>query len=219
MGAGTQIWAFTHVLDGAVIGRDCNICDHVFIEDQVVVGDRVTVKSGVQLWNGMIVEDDVFIGPNATFSNDSFPRSKQHQTSLPVTTICRNASIGAGATILPGLTVGHNAMIGAGSVVTSNVQPNAIVSGNPARVVGYVDAKREVADIPYGRQFGRYLSQRRGNDSERRNLTQAEAGRGYPGEPRGRGARARVALCSGSLFYDFRCSWTPRSRRARPPHL
>jgi acetyltransferase-like isoleucine patch superfamily enzyme len=145
VGAGTQIWAFTHVLDGAVIGQDCNICDHVFIEDQVVVGDRVTVKSGVQLWNGVIVEDDVFIGPNATFSNDNFPRSKQHQTSLPVTTICRNASIGAGATILPGLTVGHNAMIGAGSVVTSNVQPNAIVSGNPARVVGYVNAKREVA--------------------------------------------------------------------------
>ena len=145
VGDGTQIWAFTHVLDGAMIGRDCNICDHVFIEDQVVVGDRVTVKSGVQLWNGVVVEDDVFIGPNATFSNDSFPRSKQRQTSLPVTTICRHASIGAGATILPGLTVGHNAMIGAGSVVTSNVQPNAIVSGNPARVVGYVDAKREVA--------------------------------------------------------------------------
>jgi acetyltransferase-like isoleucine patch superfamily enzyme/dTDP-4-dehydrorhamnose 3,5-epimerase-like enzyme len=145
VGDGTRIWAFTHLLDGAVIGRDCNICDHVFIEDQVVIGDRVTVKSGVQLWNGIIVEDDVFIGPNATFSNDRFPRSKQYQTSFPVTTICRHASIGAGATILPGLTVGHNAMIGAGSVVTSNVQPNAIVTGNPARVTGYVDAKREAA--------------------------------------------------------------------------
>jgi len=145
VGPGTRIWAFTHILDGAVIGRDCNICDHVFIEGQVVLGDRVTVKCGVQLWNGLIVEDDVFIGPNATFSNDRFPRSKQHQTTFPVTTICRNASIGAGATILPGLTVGHNAMIGAGSVVTSNVQPNAIVTGNPARVVGYVDAKREGA--------------------------------------------------------------------------
>jgi UDP-2-acetamido-3-amino-2,3-dideoxy-glucuronate N-acetyltransferase len=145
VGAGTRIWAFTHILDGAVIGRDCNICDHVFIEDQVVIGDRVTVKSGVQLWNGVIVEDDAFIGPNATFSNDRFPRSKQYQSALPVTTICRNASIGAGATILPGLTVGHNAMIGAGSVVTSNVQPNAIVTGNPARVTGYVDATRESA--------------------------------------------------------------------------
>jgi len=142
VGAGTRIWAFAHILDGAVIGRDCNICDHVFIEEQVVLGDRITVKSGVQLWNGLIVEDDVFIGPNATFANDRFPRSNQHQATFPVTTICRNASIGAGATILPGLTIGHNAVIGAGSVVTSSVQPNAILTGNPARVVGYVDTKR-----------------------------------------------------------------------------
>jgi len=142
VGPGTRIWAFTHILDGAVIGRDCNICDHVFIEEQVVLGDRVTVKSGVQLWNGLIVEDDVFIGPNATFTNDHFPRGKQYQATYPVTTICRNALIGAEATILPGLTIGHNAMIGAGAVVTSNVQPNAIVTGNPARVIGYVDAKR-----------------------------------------------------------------------------
>jgi UDP-2-acetamido-3-amino-2,3-dideoxy-glucuronate N-acetyltransferase len=145
VGAGTRIWAFTHILDGAMIGRDCNICDHVFIEEQVVIGDRVTVKSGVQLWNGLIVEDDVFIGPNATFSNDRFPRSKQYQATSPVTTICRKASIGAGSTILPGVTIGHNAMIGAGSVVTSNVQPNAIVTGNPARVIGYVDTKKEGA--------------------------------------------------------------------------
>ncbi len=142
IGAGTRIWAFAHTLDGAVIGRDCNICDHVFIEEKVVLGDRVTVKSGVQLWDGLIVEDDVFIGPNATFANDHFPRSKQYQPTYPVTTICRNASIGAGATILPGLTIGHNAMIGAGAVVASSVQPNAIVTGNPARVVGYVDTKR-----------------------------------------------------------------------------
>ena len=143
IGAGTRIWAFAHILEGAVIGRDCNICDHVFIEDQVVLGDRVTVKSGVQLWNGLRVEDDVFIGPNATFANDQFPRSKQYQATIPGTVICRNASVGAGATILPGLTIGHNAMIGAGSVVTSNVQANAIVAGNPARVTGYVDTKRE----------------------------------------------------------------------------
>jgi len=120
----------------------------------VVVGDRVTVKSGVQLWNGVIVEDDAFIGPNATFANDRFPRSKQYQATLPVTTICRNASIGAGATILPGLTVGHNAMIGAGSVVTSNVQPNAIVTGNPARVTGYVDTTRESATLRTAGIFG-----------------------------------------------------------------
>jgi acetyltransferase-like isoleucine patch superfamily enzyme/dTDP-4-dehydrorhamnose 3,5-epimerase-like enzyme len=142
IGAGTRIWAFAHILEGAVIGRDCNICDHVFIEDQVVLGDRVTVKSGVQLWNGLRVEDDVFIGPNATFANDRFPRSKQYQAIFPHTVICRNASVGAGATIPPGLTIGHNAMIGAGSVVTSNVQANAIVTGNPARVTGYVGTKK-----------------------------------------------------------------------------
>jgi serine acetyltransferase/dTDP-4-dehydrorhamnose 3,5-epimerase-like enzyme len=130
------------VLDGAVIGSDCNICDHVFIEDQVVLGDRVTVKCGVQLWNGLVVEDDVFIGPNATFTNDRFPRSRHHLAAIPPTRLCRSASIGAGAIVLPGLTIGQNAMIGAGSVVTSNIQPNAIVTGNPARIVGYIDAKR-----------------------------------------------------------------------------
>lgn len=139
IGDGTRIWAFAHVLRGAIVGRDCNICDHVFIEDQVVVGDRVTVKSGVQLWNGLIVEDDVFIGPNATFANDRFPRSKQYQTRLPVTRIRKGASIGAGATILPGVTIGRDAMIGAGSVVTGDVQPDAVVTGNPAYVVRYID--------------------------------------------------------------------------------
>src|SRR5215472_12037932 len=91
IGEGTRIWAFAHVLPGAVIGRDCNICDHVFIENKVILGDRVTVKCGVQLWDGLQVENDVFIGPNATFSNDPFPRSKQYQTIIPSTIIRRNA--------------------------------------------------------------------------------------------------------------------------------
>ncbi len=78
VGEGTRIWAFSHVLPGASLGRDCNICDHVFIENDVVLGDRVTVKCGVQLWDGLRIEDDVFIGPNATFTNDRFPRSKQY---------------------------------------------------------------------------------------------------------------------------------------------
>jgi acetyltransferase-like isoleucine patch superfamily enzyme len=141
VGDGTRIWAFAHVLKGAVIGRDCNICDHVFIENEVTLGDRVTVKSGVQLWDGITAEDDVFIGPNATFTNDPFPRSKKHQAIVPSTRLRRGASIGAGAIILPGLVIGANAMIGAGSVVTGDVQANAIVSGNPARVVGYADSQ------------------------------------------------------------------------------
>jgi UDP-2-acetamido-3-amino-2,3-dideoxy-glucuronate N-acetyltransferase len=137
VGPGTRIWAFAHVLPGAVLGRDCNICDHVFVENDVVVGDRVTVKCGVQLWDGIRVEDDAFLGPNVTFTNDRFPRSKQHLDRYPETVVKRGASIGANATILPGLTIGPGAMIGAGAVVTRNVPANAVVVGNPARIVRY----------------------------------------------------------------------------------
>src|SRR5512140_788461 len=111
IGAGTRIWAFVHVLPAAVIGRDCNICDHVFIENDVVVGDRVTIKCGIQLWDGLRVEDDVFLGPNVTFTNDRYPRSRQHLDRYPETIVKRGASIGANATILPGLVIGTAAMI------------------------------------------------------------------------------------------------------------
>jgi len=140
IGARTRIWAFAHVLPQARIGTDCNICDHTFIENDVIVGDRVTVKCGVQLWDGVRLEDDVFIGPNVTFTNDPFPRSRQRPVEFQQTIIRRGASIGAGATILSNLTIGENAMIGAGSVVTRSVPPNAIARGNPARIEGYVDA-------------------------------------------------------------------------------
>lgn len=142
VGPGTRVWAFTHVLPGAVIGGDCNLCDHVFVENDVIIGDRVTVKCGVQLWDGLQVGDDVFIGPNATFTNDKFPRSKHFPETFSRTVIERGATVGANATILPGLTVGSHAMVGAGAVVTRSVPPRAIVVGNPARIVGYVDAAR-----------------------------------------------------------------------------
>ncbi len=142
IGAGTRIWAFVHVLPGAQIGADCNLCDHVFIENDVVVGDRVTIKSGVQLWDGVRIEDDAFIGPNVTFTNDPFPRSKQYPDKYAVTVVQKGASIGANATILPGITIGRNAMVGAGSVVTKDIPPNAIVTGNPARIVNYVVRNR-----------------------------------------------------------------------------
>ncbi len=138
VGENTRVWAFAHVLPGARIGRDCNICDGVFIENDVVIGDRVTIKCGVQIWDGIEIEDDVFIGPNATFTNDPAPRSKQYLARYPRTRIRQGASIGANATILPGLTIGRGAMVGAGAVVTHNVPPNAIVVGNPARIQGYV---------------------------------------------------------------------------------
>lgn len=140
LGSGTRVWAFAHILPDAHIGADCNICDHVFIENDVLVGDRVTIKCGVQLWDGVRLEDDVFIGPNATFTNDVFPRSKKYPQTFAQTHVRRGASIGANATILPGLTIGAYAMVGAGAVVTRNVPPNAVVLGNPAKIVGYVDA-------------------------------------------------------------------------------
>ncbi len=149
----SRIWAYVHILPGAVIGVDCNICDGVFIEGDVIVGDRVTVKCGVQLWNGLRVENDVFIGPNATFTNDIFPRSRDHSKPIPETRVCEGASIGGNATILPGITIGRRAMIGAGAVVTKSVPPFAIVVGNPGRIIGYSNAggrtaKQAVAAIP-----------------------------------------------------------------------
>jgi UDP-2-acetamido-3-amino-2,3-dideoxy-glucuronate N-acetyltransferase len=139
IGEGTRVWAFAHVLPGARIGRDCNVCDHVFVENDVIVGDRVTLKCGVQLWDGIRLEDDVFIGPNATFTNDNYPRSKEYPEAFGQTIVRRGASIGANATILPGITIGARAMVGAGAVVTRSVPPNAVVIGNPAKIVGYVD--------------------------------------------------------------------------------
>ncbi len=138
IGENTRIWAFVHILLGAVIGSDCNICDHVFIENDVVVGNRVTIKCGVYLWDGIRIEDDVFIGPNVTFTNDHFPRSRQYPERFLQTIVKKGASIGANATILPGLTIGKNAMVGAGAVVTRNIPQNAIVVGNPAYITGYV---------------------------------------------------------------------------------
>jgi acetyltransferase-like isoleucine patch superfamily enzyme len=135
VGDGTRVWAFAHVLPGAVIGKDCNVCDGVFIENDVVVGDRVTIKCGVQLWDGLRVEDDVFIGPNATFTNDRFPRSRVRPTHFLKTIIRQGASIGANATILPGIEIGRGSMVGAGAVVTRDVAPYSLVLGNPARFI------------------------------------------------------------------------------------
>ncbi len=142
VGKGTRIWAFAHVLPGAVIGEDCNLCDHTFIENDVTLGNRVTVKCGVQIWDGITIEDDVFIGPNATFTNDAFPRSKVYPESFARTLVRKGASIGANATILPGLIINQYAMVGAGAVVTKDIPPYAIVVGNPAHISGYVQANQ-----------------------------------------------------------------------------
>jgi UDP-2-acetamido-3-amino-2,3-dideoxy-glucuronate N-acetyltransferase len=147
IGGGTRVWAFAHILPKARIGGDCNICDGVFIENDVVLGNRVTVKCGVQIWDGITIEDDVFIGPNATFTNDPFPRSRVHLEAVARTVIRSGASIGANSTILPGVEIGTGAMVGAGAVVTRSVPPNAIVIGNPARIKGYVADKEDSGSL------------------------------------------------------------------------
>src|SRR5512141_2402843 len=120
VGPGTRVWAFAHLLPGAVIGADCNICDGVFIENDVVIGDRVTIKCGVQLWDGITLEDDVFVGPNATFTNDPFPRSRQRPETFARTVVRAGASVGANVTFVPGSLIELGAMVGAGGVVTRN---------------------------------------------------------------------------------------------------
>lgn len=138
IGEGTRIWQCVTIMSGARIGSDVNVCAHSLIEDDVIIGDRVTIKSGVYLWNGVRLEDDVFIGPNVTFTNDKFPRSKAYPDKFLSTVVEKGATVGGGAVLLPGITIGRGAMVGAGAVVTKNVPPYAIVTGSPARITGYV---------------------------------------------------------------------------------
>ena len=152
VGPGRSIWAFAHILPGSQCRRGLQHLDHFFIEGDVDVGDRVTVKSGVQLWDGVRLGNDVFVGPNVTFTNDKFPRSRRWPEAFDDASR-DSASIGANATILPGVTIGRNAMVGAGAVVTKEVPRNAIVYGNPARIRGYAvgaPEQRQVRGAPAG---------------------------------------------------------------------
>ena len=138
IGSDTRVWQFSVILKGAVLGENCNICAHTLIEGDVILGNNVTVKSGVFIWDGTRIADNVFIGPNATFTNDLLPRSKIYPESFQGITIKEGASIGANATLLPGVTIGKNAMVGAGAVVIKDVPDQAVVVGNPAKVIRYI---------------------------------------------------------------------------------
>ena len=158
IGAGTFIWQFSVVLKEAKIGMNCNINAHVFIENEVVIGDNVTIKSGVQLWDGITLEDNVFIGPNVTFTNDLFPRSKQYPEAFLKTVVKKGASIGANSTLLAGIIIDEFALIGAGSVVTKSVGKNEIWLGSPARKTGYVTESgiplnMELQDVQTGDRY------------------------------------------------------------------
>src|SRR5262249_44939598 len=140
IGEGTRIWAYAHILKGAVVGDNCNICDHCFVESGAIIGNDVTIKNGVSVWDKVKIEDGVFLGPNAALTNDLWPRSRKPDWQIVETVIERGATIGANATIVCGVRIGSYAMIGAGSVVTRNVPGFALCYGNPARVRGWVCA-------------------------------------------------------------------------------
>jgi len=137
IGENTQIWQFSVILEGAKIGSNCNINCHTFIENDVTIGNNCTLKSGVYLWDGIEIGNNVFIGPNATFTNDKHPVSQVRPEKFMKTIIENNVSIGANSTILPGIVIKKNALIGAGCVVTKDIPENAIVAGNPGKIIGY----------------------------------------------------------------------------------
>lgn len=138
IGKNSKIWQFTVVLNGAVIGENCNICSHCFIEGNVKIGNNVTIKAGVYLWDGIEIEDDVFIGPNVVFTNDIYPRSKQFKEPKK-TIIQKGVSLGANSTILAGTKLGTYSMTGIGSVVTRNLKSHGLYYGNPAKQHGWID--------------------------------------------------------------------------------
>jgi len=138
VGEGTRVWAFAHILEGAVVGRQCNICDGCFVEGGAVLGDHVTLKNGVAVFNGITLGNDVFVGAHTAFINDRYPRSNRSDAwTLEKTLVKKGAALGANATIMCGITIGEYAVVGAGSVVTKDVPAHSIVVGNPAKAAGH----------------------------------------------------------------------------------
>ena len=148
IGDGTRVWHHAQVREGARIGGECNVGKGVYVGAGVLIGDRCKIENNASLFEGLIIEDGVFVGPHVVFTNDRRPRATNPDGSLQTaadwelgrTTVRRGASIGAGAVVLPGLEIGRFAMVGAGAVVTRDVPPHALVVGNPARPIGWICA-------------------------------------------------------------------------------
>jgi len=137
IGCGTRVWAWTHIQEDVAVGDYCNIGEHCFLENGVIVGNRAVIKNGVSLWQGITVADHAFVGPHVVFTHERFPRSGFPKSYEPIT-IDQEASIGAGSIIVPGIRIGCYATVGAGSVVTHHVPDYCLVFGNPARVQGWM---------------------------------------------------------------------------------
>lgn len=135
IGEGTVVWQFAVILERAVIGCNCNINCHTFIENDVTIGDHCTIKSGVYLWDGISIGNHVFIGPNVTFTNDKFPKSKVYPSAFQQTVIEDGVSIGAGSVILGGVRIGKGSLVGAGSLVTKSIGEHELWMGSPARFI------------------------------------------------------------------------------------
>lgn len=150
IGNGTKVWHFSHIMDGAEIGKNCNIGQNVFIANEVIIGNNVKIQNNVSIYKGVICEDDVFLGPSMVFTNINNPRSavnRQHQYEK--TTVKKGATIGANATIICGNEIGKYAFIGAGTVVTKFILPYALVIGNPSKQIGWM------SEYGYKLEFGK----------------------------------------------------------------
>lgn len=147
VGDGTKVWHQAQVREEAEIGEKCNIGKGVYVDTKAKIGNRCKIQNYVSIYNGVVVEDDVFVGPGATFTNDQYPRAfLWGEDRIGRTLIKKGASIGANSTIICGVTVGRYAMVGAGSVVTRDVPDNAMVFGNPAEFKGFVcECGRKIA--------------------------------------------------------------------------
>lgn len=139
IGAGTRIWNNVQVRERARIGKSCNLGKDSYVDNNVTIGDRCKIQNGVYVFYGVTLEDDVFVGPNVSFTNDRIPRAFNNEWRVTETLVKKGASIGANATIICGVTIGEYAMVAAGSVVTKDVAPYTLVMGVPAHFYSYID--------------------------------------------------------------------------------